>query len=119
MTFSSFDAWWWPYLFIVLAGWVTTDGFRFLGVYFGGRIAEDSQALVLVRTLATALVAAVIGNLVVFPSGALAEAPLSLRLVAVAAGFAGYLLMGRRVLAGILAGEAALLAGLYATGFAG
>jgi hypothetical protein len=73
VSYYAYDFWWWPYLFILLAGWLMTDGFRFLGVYFGGRIAEDSEALVVVRTLATALVAAVIGNLVVFPSGGFAS----------------------------------------------
>lgn len=119
MTFSSIDAWWWPYLFILAGGWLATDGFRFLGVYFGGRMAEDSEALVAVRALATALVAAVIGNLVVFPSGALAEAPLWMRIASVVVGFAAYLALRRSVLLGILAGEAALLAGLYAIGFSG
>lgn len=117
MTFSSLDAWWWPYVFILAAGWLTTDGFRFLGVYFGGRIAEQSEALVAVRALATALVAAVIGNLVVFPSGALAEAPLWMRIASIAIGFAGYLALRRSVLLGILIGEAVLLAGLYAIDF--
>ena len=119
MTYQALDTWWWPYLFILVAGWLMTDGFRFLGVYFGGRLAEDSEALVVVRTLATALVAAVIGNLVVFPSGALAEAPLWMRIASMAVGFAAYLALRRSVLFGILAGEAVLLAGLYATGFAG
>lgn len=119
MTFSAYDVWWWPYLFILVGGWLATDAFRFLGVYFGGRIAEDSEALVAVRALATALVAAVIGNLVVFPSGALAEAPLWMRVGSVAIGFAAYLVLKRSVLLGILVGEAALLAGLYAIGFAG
>lgn len=119
MTFAAFDAWWWPYAFILAAGWLATDGFRFLGVYLGGRIAEESEALVAVRALATALVAAVIGNLVVFPSGALAEAPLWMRVAALAIGFAGYLALRRNILFGILLGEAVLLAGLYAIGFAG
>ncbi len=119
MTFSALDVWWWPYVFILFGGWLTTDGFRFLGVYFGGRIAEDSEALVAVRALATALVAAVIGNLVVFPSGALAEAPLWMRIASIAIGFAGYLALRRSVLLGILIGEAVLLAGLYAIGFNG
>ncbi|RIK86274.1 MAG: branched-chain amino acid transport [Hyphomicrobiales bacterium] len=117
MSFAAFDVWWWPYAFILAAGWLATDGFRFLGVYFGGRIADDSEALVAVRALATALVAAVIGNLVVFPSGSLAEAPVAMRLFSVAAGFAGYLVLRRSVLAGILTGEAVLLAGLYLIGF--
>ena len=71
MTFDAFDAWWWPYLFILVGGWLATDAWRFLGVYLGGRLRDDTDALVLVRALATALVAAVIGNLIVFPSGAL------------------------------------------------
>lgn len=119
MTFSTFDAWWWPYLFILLAGWLATDAWRFLGVYLGGRISEDSEALVLVRALATALVAAVIGNLIVFPSGALAAAPLELRLLSAAAGFVAYLVAGKRVLVGILAAEALLIAGLWLVGFDG
>lgn len=119
MTFSALDAWWWPYVFILAGGWLMTDGFRFLGVYFGGRIAEESEALVAVRALATALVAAVIGNLVVFPSGALAEAPLWMRIASIAIGFAAYLALRRNVLLGILTGEAVLLAGLYAIGFTG
>ncbi len=112
MTYDAIDAWWWPYLFILLAGWLATDFWRYLGVYLGGRIAEDSQVLVLVRTVATALVAGVIGNLIVFPGGALAAAPLALRIGAVAAGFAAYLAAGKRMLVGIVVGEAVLLAGL-------
>ncbi len=114
MTFQSVDAWWWPFLFILVAGWLATDSWRFLGVYLGGRISEKSDILVLVRTIATALVAAVIGNLIIFPSGALAAAPIALRIGAVAVGFAAYMLLGRRVLAGIVAAEIVLAAGLLA-----
>lgn len=41
MTFDALDAWWWPYVFILVAGWLATDSWRFLGVYLGGRISED------------------------------------------------------------------------------
>lgn len=119
MTFFSFENWWWPYVFILVAGWLATDAWRFLGVYLGGRIAEDSGVLVAVRAMATALVAAVIGNLIVFPSGALAQVPLWLRVLAAAAGFAAYLWLGRRVLVGIVAAELVLLAGIAMVGFAG
>ncbi|MDN2564717.1 AzlD domain-containing protein [Aquibium sp. A9E412] len=112
MTFEAIDAWWWPYAFILLAGWLATDAWRFLGVYLGGRIAEESDLLVLVRCIATALVAAVIANLVVFPNGALAGVPLALRVGAAAAGFVAYLLGGRHIIVGVLAGEAALFAGM-------
>ncbi len=113
MTLGATDAWWGPCLFILLAGWIPTDVWRFLGVYFGGRIAEQSEILVFVRAVATALVAAVVGNLVVFPSGALAETALLLRISAAALGFATYLLLGRKVLAGILASEIVLGAGIW------
>ncbi|MEP9398430.1 AzlD domain-containing protein [Mesorhizobium sp. KR2-14] len=113
MTFQSVDAWWWPFLFILVAGWLATDSWRFLGVYLGGRISEKSDILVLVRTIATALVAAVIGNLIIFPSGALAAAPIVLRMGAVVVGFAAYMLLGRRVLAGIVAAEIVLAVGLF------
>ena len=112
MTFDAIDAWWWPYLFILVAGFLATDVWRFLGVYLGGRIADDAAILVLVRAVATALVAAVIGNLIVFPSGELANTTLALRVGAAAAGFAAYLLIGKRMLVGIVAGEIVLVAGM-------
>ena len=119
MTFTAFDTWWWPYVFILAAGWLATDAWRFLGVYLGGRISEESEALVLVRALATALVAAVIGNLIVFPSGALAATPLALRLAAAAIGFTAYFLAKKRVLVGILVAEAVLIVGIQLFGLIG
>ena len=112
MTFDAIDTWWWPFLFILVAGWLATDAWRFLGVYLGGRISENSDILVLVRTIATALVAAVIGNLVVFPSGALADTSLALRLAAVAIGFLAYLGWGKRVIVGIAVAELLLILGI-------
>ncbi len=116
MSFDSIDAWWWPFLFILVAGWLATDAWRFLGVYLGGRISDDSDILVLVRAVATALVAAVIANLVMFPGGALAATPVPLRLAAAAAGFAAYLLLGRKIVIGIAAAEAVFIAGYFALG---
>ncbi|MGC4025805.1 MAG: AzlD domain-containing protein [Mesorhizobium sp.] len=112
MTFTALEYWWWPYLFILVAGWLATDIWRYLGVYFGGRVAENSDGIVFVRCVATALVAAVIGNLVVFPSGALADTPVVLRMAAMAAGFVAYLLVQRRIVVGIAAAEAVLFAGM-------
>jgi hypothetical protein len=112
MRFDSLEAWWWPYLFILIAGWLATDSWRFLGVYFGGRISESSDLLVLVRCIATAFVAAVIGNLIVFPGGELAGTPLLLRVAAAAGGFLAYQAARRSVITGILVAEAILLAGL-------
>ena len=113
MTFDAIENWWWPFLFILVSGWIATDAWRFLGVYLGDCISEDSDLFVLVRTLATALVAAVIGNLIVFPSGALADTILLLRIGAAAGGFLAYLLLGRKILVGIIAAELILLFGLW------
>jgi len=116
MTFDAIDSWWWPFLYILVAGWLATDGWRFLGVAFSGRISEQSDAIVMVRCIATALVAGVIGNLIVFPGGALAETSVLLRIGAAAAGFVCYLLARRRVIVGIMVAEAILGAGLMLGG---
>ena len=113
MTFAAFDNWWWPFLFILVGGWLATDAWRFLGVYLGDRLSEDSDLLVLVRALATALVAAVIGNLIVFPSGALVDTALALRIGAACAGFVAYICFGRKILVGIVAAEVILLVGMW------
>lgn len=113
MTYFGNDAWWWPYLFILVAGWLPTDVWRFLGVALGGRMEEGSDLLVLVRAVATALVAAVVGNLIVFPGGALAATPLALRVGSAAVGFAAYLAGGKRMIVGIATAEMLLCLGLW------
>jgi len=116
MTIDAIDAWWWPYIFILVAGWAVTYPWRFLGVYLGGRISADSDLLVLVRAVATALVAAVIGNLICFPSGAAAGTTLTLRISSAVIGFAAFFFLGRGVLTGILVAEAVFCLG-YLAGF--
>lgn len=116
MSYFEFDAWWWPFVFILIAGWLATDVWRWLGVMIGNRLDERSQALVLVRAIATALVAAVIARLIVFPSGALADTALALRLAAAAIGFVAFQLAGQRIVVGVGTALAVLLAGM-AVGF--
>ena len=113
MTLQSFDSWWWPYVFILAAGWAMTYPWRFLGVYLGGRISENSDLLVLVRAVATALVAAVIGNLIIYPTGAAADSTLLLRIGAAATGFAAFFFLGRNVLTGIVVAEAIFVGGMF------
>lgn len=114
MTWQSLSEWWWPYVFILLAGWLATDIWRYLGVVIGGRISEDSSALVFVRAVATALVAGVIAQLILYPSGALADSPIILRVSAAAAGFAAYLFLGKRIILGVAVAEIVLVLGLLA-----
>ena len=102
----------WPYVVIIVAGWLATDMWRWLGVIAGNRLKEGSEALNWVRAVATALVMAVTAKLVVFPTGALEASPLWLRLVAAGMGFAVFLLAGQRVIVGVLVPLAILGAGL-------
>ncbi len=111
MYYNSFDTWWWPFLFIFLAGILPTSIWRWAGVLLVGNVDEESQILVLIRCVATSLVAAVIAQFVFFPSGPLADIPLWVRLGAALGGFAAFLFWGRQMIVGILAGEAILLLG--------
>jgi hypothetical protein len=107
------DTWWWPFAMILVAGWLATDIWRWLGVFAGGRLREDGELLIWVRCVATALVAGVISKLILFPQGMLAETPLTLRLAAAGVGFAAFLLSKQRVIVGVLAAEAFLIAGWF------
>jgi hypothetical protein len=112
-TFETFGQGWagdfGPYLFILLAGTLMTDIWRWLGVLAGNRLRNDSEAVNWVRAVATALIAGVIGNLILFPSGALASTPVALRVVAVALGWGAFMAARQNVLAGVVAAELVLV----------
>lgn len=114
MTFDATGPWWQPFAFILIAGWLPTDIWRYLGVYFGGNLDENAEILVFIRALATALVAAVIAKLVLYPDGILALTPLWLRISGMAAGFAAFWFAKRSVFVGVVTGEALLVGGMYA-----
>lgn len=96
------DAWWAPYLFIAIAGWLATDFWRWLGVIAGNRLKEGSEVLNWVRAVATALVMAVTAKLIVFPTGVLEQSPLWLRIGAAVLGFVAFRLARQRVLVGVI-----------------
>lgn len=104
---------WWTYIVIVVAGFLATDIWRWLGVLAGNRLDDDSEALYWVRAVATALVMAVTAKLIVFPTGTLADSPLWLRLGAAGIGFAVFLCAGRRVVVGVAVPIVLLVAGLW------
>lgn len=113
LSFNSLDAAWWPYLFILIAGVLATETWRWLGVLAGGALKEDSEALIWVRAVATALVAGVVGQIIAFPSGDLAGTPLALRIAAAAFGWIAYRAAQSSILAGVLVAEAILLGGYF------
>ena len=114
LSFHGLDAWWWPWLFLILAGWVSNDVWRLLGVAFSDRLHEASPVFAYVKAVATALVAGVIAQLILRPGGDLAEASLVLRLGAVACGFLAFRLGRDSVAIGVVVGELAFLAGRFA-----
>jgi hypothetical protein len=99
----------WPYLVVVLIGFLPTEIWRVFGVFAGRNLDESSELMIWVRLVAAALVAGVVAKLLLAPSGALAVVPLWGRAGALAAGGLGYWLMRRSVLGGLMLGEAVLI----------
>jgi len=104
---SELTAW----LALVLVGFLPNEVWRMLGIVVARGLDEDSELLVWVRAVATAILAGVIAQILVQPPGALAGVPDWLRYGAVAGGFAVFMLTRRSIFAGVVAGEVMLLAG--------
>jgi hypothetical protein len=100
----------WPYLVLILVGFLPSDLWRMLGIVVARGLDEESEVLIWVRAVATAVLAGVIAKIVFFPPGTLAGVPLTARLAAMVLGFAAFLVAKRSVLAGVAAGEVVLLA---------
>lgn len=113
LSFAAIETWWWPWLFLALAGWAANDVWRILGVAFSGRLTEESRIFTGVKAVATALVAGVVAKLILSPSGDLAEASLVLRLASVAAGCVAFRLGRESVGLGVLVGEVVFVAGRF------
>jgi hypothetical protein len=105
-----------PYLVLIAAGFLPNEVWRMLGILVAHGLDESSELVVWVRAVATALLAGVVAKIILFPPGGLADVHLALRLLAIAVGFAAFLLMRRSVLAGVLAGEAVLILGAWLAG---
>ena len=99
------------YLAMILAGFLPNEAWRWLGIIFARGLDEDSEIVVWVRAVATAILGGVIAKLTIFAPGVLAQTPLTVRIAALAIGFAAFLVVRRSVFAGVLAGEAALVGG--------
>lgn len=101
----------WPYFVLILVGFLPNEIWRMIGLVFARGLDEDSQVVLWVRGVATAILAGVVAKLIVAPSGALLTVPLGVRVAAAAAGLLAFLLIRRSVFAGVLVGEAALIVG--------
>ncbi len=97
----------WPYMALSCAA-VATYAFRGLGVAFAGRLRTDSPWFDLASCVAYALLAGLLARMILFPQGALAEAPLIARCVAVGAALLVFALV-RRLLPAVLTGAIAVV----------
>ena len=103
----------WPYLLVVLAGFLPTEVWRWLAVMLARNLDEESEWLIYVRAEATAIVAGVVARLVLIPAGDLVTVPLGVRLSAVAVGLGFFFFVRRTLLLSVIAGEAVLIAGAW------
>ncbi len=110
---SDFIGDWHALLVLLLAGFLPNEIWRMMGLWFGGGIDEGSELLVWVRAVATAILAGVIAQILVYPPGALASVPDLLRYGAVAAGLAVFIATRKSIFGGVLAGEVVMLAGKW------
>ncbi len=101
----------WPYLVLILVGYLPNEIWRMLGLVLARGLNEDSEIVMWSRAVATAIIAGVIAKLILFSSGALASIPLTVRIGAAVCGFIAFLVVKRSVFAGVIVGEAALLFG--------
>jgi branched-subunit amino acid transport protein len=100
---------WWPYLLIIVFGFLPSEIWRVLAVFLSRGLNEQSEILQWVRAVAITLLAGVIAKLLFSPSGALAIVPLAGRFVPVLVGVSAYFAT-RSAIVGVLSGEAALVA---------
>jgi Branched-chain amino acid transport protein (AzlD) len=100
----------WPYLVVVIIGFLPTEVWRVLGVLLSQGLDERSEMLVWVRAVATTLLAGVVAKLLFVPNGALAAMPLAGRIVSLGAGILSYFVFRRSVIAGVVTGEVVLIA---------
>src|SRR5262245_46590195 len=98
-------------IILIFVGFLPSEIWRWLGMVLGRGLDEDSEIILWVRGVATALIAAVVARIIFIPPGTLAGVPLSVRVAALAIGFFAFLLIRRSAFAGVLFGEAALVIG--------
>jgi len=105
-----------PYLVLILVGFLPNEIWRAFGLVLARGLNEDSEIVVWSRAVATAILAAVIAKLILFPSGTLDNIQLAVRIAAAACGFVAFICIKRSVFAAVLVGEAILLLGGFLFG---
>lgn len=103
----------WPYVIVIVAGFVPNEAFRLAAVFLSRGVDEGSEIFAWIRIVATCLLAAVVSKLIYAPAASLATVPLAIRVTAIAFGVAAYFVLRRSLILGILAGEAAFVSAAF------
>lgn len=98
------------YAAVLVAGALPNGVWRWATVFLTARLNDKSPVFIWVRHVATCLVAGVVAQLLLLPSGALAHVPLALRFGGLVVAVAAWRLARRNVLVGWLAGVGGLTA---------
>lgn len=106
----------WPYVVVVLVGFLPTEFWRSLAVVVSRGLDDRSEILVWVRAVAATLLAGVVAKLLYGPTGALAAVPFWGRAGAMLVGLGVFFAMRRSVILAVLAGEAALVLAAWVAG---
>lgn len=104
------------YALLLLVGFLPNEVWRMLGLVVARGVEEDSEFFAWTRAVAVAVLAGVIAKIILFPPGALADVPVSVRLGAIACGLVAFLAVRRSVFAGVAVGEIVLTLGALAYG---
>ncbi|MGL4496589.1 MAG: AzlD domain-containing protein [Beijerinckiaceae bacterium] len=103
-----------PYLALLLAGILPNEVWRWMAVWLSRGVDESSAVFEWVRMVSTCLIAGVVAQILIEPSGALKAVPDMVRAAAALAAVAGYFFSGRRVIIGVLAGVFTIAGGMMA-----
>lgn len=102
---------WSSYLLVLLIAVLAHEPWRWAGYAVGRNLNPEDEIFLWVKAVSTALVAAMVARLVLFPAGALAHVSLPLRLAASALALGVFFAAGRTPWIGVVSG-----AGLIAVG---
>jgi hypothetical protein len=102
----------WPYLVLIVIGFMPNEVWRMLGLVLSRGIDDDSEIIIWVRTVATAILTGVVGKLIMTAPGSLGTVPMWVRLTAAAVGMAAYFLLRQSVLAAVMTGTVAIAGGM-------
>ncbi len=108
---GSVGSGWTAALILLLVAVLAHEPWRWAGLYLGRNIDVGGELFQWVRAVATALVSGLVMRLILFPAGALAHLPMTLRLGAFVGGIAVFFLARRSLAAGVGAGVVLLIAG--------